>query len=158
MAPRLIPPQPEFRSGAEERVWKRLKADLGPDCFLAANVHLHSHQDYYEADLVVGIPDVGFAVIEVKGGPVLHSDEGWIQVTPHGEKPVDPVGQADRAKRLLDSYVRGAVGVTARSASSTSSRSPTCPLARSRRHPTWHAGRSLRRTTWRMRPAACGTR
>jgi hypothetical protein len=107
MAPRLIPPTPTFRSKAEERVWARLRAGLGADSFLAANVTLSSHADTYEADLVVGIPEVGFAVIEVKGGPVLHTDEGWIQVTPDGDKHIDPVGQADRAKRLLDSYVHG---------------------------------------------------
>jgi hypothetical protein len=107
MSPRLIPPNPEFRSPAEELVWKKLKAKLPPEAFLAANVGLQSHEDFYEADLVVGIPGQGFVVIEVKGGHVQHTDEGWVQATRDGLKPIDPAGQANRAKRLLDSYARG---------------------------------------------------
>lgn len=106
VAPRLLPPDPAFRSGAEEAVWKKLRSQLPDGSFLAANVHLHSHEDSYEADLVVGYPDLGFAVIEVKGGRVQHTDEGWVQLTHDGPKPIDPAGQADRGKRLLDSYAR----------------------------------------------------
>jgi hypothetical protein len=102
----LIPPTPEFRSSAEETVWRRLKAQLPPEAFLAANLALQSHEDRYEADLVVGLPGQGFVVIEVKGGHVQHTDAGWVQATRDGLKPIDPAGQADRAKRLLDSYVR----------------------------------------------------
>lgn len=39
----------------------------------------HSHADFYEADLVVGLPGAEFAVIEVKGGHVEHGDDGWYQ-------------------------------------------------------------------------------
>jgi hypothetical protein len=107
MAPRLIPPSPAFASKAEETVWKALRSQLPDDAFLAANVHLKLHQDTYEADLVVGLPGVGFAVIEVKGGRISRTDAGWQQATRDGLKPIDPAGQADRAKRALDSYVRG---------------------------------------------------
>jgi len=106
MAPRLIPAAPDFRSRAEETLWRSLKAKLSPDSFLAANVRLGSHEDFYEADIVVGIPGQGFAVVEVKGGVVEHTDEGWVQHTPYGVKTIDPAGQANRGKRLLDTYVR----------------------------------------------------
>ena len=106
MTPRLLPSNPNFASRAEEVVWKRLKSQLPDGTFLAANVRLHTHEDFYEADLVVGLPGAGFAVIEVKGGYVQHTDEGWIQATPDGPKRIDPAGQADRAKRYLDSYVQ----------------------------------------------------
>jgi hypothetical protein len=106
VAPRLIPPDPDFASDAERTLWKRLRSALSPDSFLAANVHLHTHDDFYEADLVVGIPEAGFAVIEVKGGQVRRTDAGWEQATPDGWKHIDPAAQADRAKRILDSYVR----------------------------------------------------
>jgi hypothetical protein len=106
MAPRLIPPAPSFASRAEETVWRALKSKLPAEAFLAANVRLHSHEDFYEADLVVGYPGQGFAVIEVKGGQVRRTDQGWEQATPEGYQLIDPAGQADRAKRLLDSYVR----------------------------------------------------
>lgn len=106
MGVRLIPSDPPFRNESERRVWKALKAKLPDGAFLAANVALQTHADFYEADLVVGLPGAGFAVIEVKGGPVRHTDEGWLQETGHGPKRIDPAGQADRAKRLLDGYVR----------------------------------------------------
>lgn len=106
VAPRLIPPDPPFRSGAEELLWKKLRSQLPEGSFLAANVRLHCHEDCYEADLVVGYPNLGFVVIEVKGGQVRHTDTGWVQDTHEGTKPIDPAGQADRGKRLLDSYAR----------------------------------------------------
>lgn len=106
VTPRLIPPQPQFASEAERTVWSRLRSQLPSDALLAANVRLHSHTDFYEADLVVGLPDAGFAVIEVKGGHVEHRDDGWHQATSNGMKPIDPAEQADNAKRLLDTYVR----------------------------------------------------
>ena len=106
MAPRLIPTHPEFRSGAEETVWKRLKSQLPADAFLAANMRLHSHDDVFEADLIVGYPGAGFAVIEVKGGRVEHTDDGWMQATPDGPKLIDPAGQADGAKRRLNTFAR----------------------------------------------------
>lgn len=107
MAPRLIPASPTFRSAAEEVVWKKLRSQLPADSFLAANVSLQSHTDFYEADLVVGLPGAGFAVIEVKGGHVQHADGRWLQSTADGLVAIDPAAQADRAKRLLDTYVRG---------------------------------------------------
>lgn len=106
MTPRLIPPQPDFVAEAERIVWSRLRSQLPTEAFLAANVHLHSHGDFYEADLVVGLPGAGFAVIEVKGGHVEHRDDGWWQATRDGMKRIDPAGQADNGKRLLDTYVR----------------------------------------------------
>jgi hypothetical protein len=106
MTPRLLPPQPQFASKAERLVWVRLRSQLPAEAFLAANVHLHSHEDFYEADLVVGLPGAGFAVIEVKGGHVEHRDDGWWQATHEGMKRIDPAAQADNAKRLLDTYVR----------------------------------------------------
>lgn len=106
MTPRLVPPQPNFASDAEKLVWSRLRSQLPPQALLAANVHLHSHTDFYEADLVVGLPGAGFAVVEVKGGHVEHRDDGWYQATHDGMAPIDPAGQADNAKRLLDTYVR----------------------------------------------------
>jgi len=106
VAPRLLPPDPRFRSGAEELLWKKLRSQLPADSFLAANLHLHAHEDFYEADIVVGLPEAGFAVIEVKGGQVQHAEGRWLQPTPEGLTAIDPAVQADRAKRLLDSYLR----------------------------------------------------
>jgi len=106
MSPRLLPSNPVFRSNAEKVVWSALKSKLPAEAFLAANMRLGSHEDFYEADLVVGLPGQGFVVIEVKGGQVERTDEGWLQHTREGSKHIDPAGQADRGKRLLDSYLR----------------------------------------------------
>lgn len=106
MTPRLLPSAPQFRSNGERAVWTKLKSQLPAEAFLAANMRLGSHADLYEADLVIGYPGQGFMVIEVKGGQVEHTDEGWLQHTRDGSKRIDPAGQADRGKRLLDSYLR----------------------------------------------------
>jgi hypothetical protein len=106
VAPRLIPPAPSFAHPTEKLVWDKLRSQLEADSFLAANVRLHAHEDFYEADLVVGIPGCGFAVIEVKGGQITRDDSGWIQATRDGPKRIDPARQADRIKRKLDSYAR----------------------------------------------------
>ncbi len=106
MAPHLIPPRPDLRSKAERVVWQALRSQLPADALLAANVDLQTHHDRYEADLVVGLPGLGFAVIEVKGGHVQYADGSWQQATSDGMRTIDPARQADRAKRLLDSYAR----------------------------------------------------
>ena len=79
VTPRLLPAAPAFVTPSEALLWKKLRGQLPDDSFLAANVHLQSHQDFYEADLVVGLPGAGFAVIEVKGGHVQHADGRWLQ-------------------------------------------------------------------------------
>ena len=106
MTPRLIPSEPKFHSAAESVLWQRLRSQLPTEAFLAAIVLLLCHGDLYEADLVVGYPDQGFVVIEVKGGRVMHTDDGWFQATSGGMKPMNPVMQADRAKRVLDTFAR----------------------------------------------------
>ena len=104
--PRLIPAEPDFVAPAEKVVWQHLRDQLPDDAFLGANIGLQSHDDFYEADVVVGLPGFGFAVIEVKGGAVAHTDDGWVQFTPRGPRTMDPAKQANRGKRLLDSYVQ----------------------------------------------------
>ena len=68
MTPRLLPAAPAFVTPSEALLWKKLRGQLPDDSFLAANVHLQSHQDFYEADLVVGLPGASERMREVLVG------------------------------------------------------------------------------------------
>ncbi|MCX6460622.1 MAG: NERD domain-containing protein [Actinobacteria bacterium] len=98
------PAEPAFRSSAELDVWQVLRANLGPDDVLLANLRLTDHAGDHEGDIIVGLRGAGIAVIEVKGGRVTHNGTDWVQ---HGSvsKPIDPVGQARRGKYSLRSYL-----------------------------------------------------
>ena len=70
MPPTCLPETPAFESPAEEVVWTRLREQLPDDAVLMANLALTDRNGDREADLVVLWPDVGVAVVEVKGGHV----------------------------------------------------------------------------------------
>ncbi|WP_029253927.1 NERD domain-containing protein [Paraoerskovia marina] len=100
---RLYPPAPKFPhdNGAELAVWRALKENLPDDVLLFAHVPLQIDDDEGEIDLVVAWPEVGIAVIEVKGGHVTRRDGEWIQSGGGAERRIDPVGQIQRARHLL---------------------------------------------------------
>ncbi len=68
--PRCYPLVPGFGSGrtAERQVWEVLRDQLPADAALLYSVTMIERAVEYEADLVVGWPGAGVAVIEVKGG------------------------------------------------------------------------------------------
>lgn len=106
MPPRCIPEQPFFRSGGEERVWKALRKRLRPVDVLLANVPFVSNDGNWEVDLVVLMPDAGFATIEVKGGYVRRADGQWRQRTSEGDKAIDLDEQAKSGRYLVERYLR----------------------------------------------------
>ena len=95
--PRCYPLEPGFGSGrtAERQVWEVLRDQLPADAALLHSVTMIERATEYEADLVVGWPGVGVAVIEVKGGHISR-DQGQSYQSSGGEThPVkDPVAQA----------------------------------------------------------------
>ena len=102
MAGRCLPEQPTFKSHAEERVWKALRAKLRDGDVLLANVRFTGeHDGDWEADLILLLPDAGFATIEVKGGHVWREAGQWHQRTPDGVKTLDLADQAVSEKYLV---------------------------------------------------------
>ena len=95
--PRCYPLEPGFGSGrtAERRIWEVLRDQLPADAALLYSVTMIERAAEYEANLVVGWPGVGVAVIEVKGGHVSRDQGQWYQSSGGKSHPVkDPVAQA----------------------------------------------------------------
>ncbi len=107
MTARCIPAEPNFASPAERRVWSKLRDQLPDGSVLLANVRFTGHDGDWEADLVVGLPDSGFAVIEVKGGQVWRAEGQWWQRTAQGDKAIDLDEQANSEKYLVSRFLAG---------------------------------------------------
>ncbi len=106
MPGRCLPEQPHFRSAAEQQVWKAIRSTLRDDDVLLANVRFTGEQDGdWEVDLILLLPDAGFATVEVKGGHVWREDGQWHQQTPDGTKRIDLADQAVREKYLVRRYL-----------------------------------------------------
>lgn len=104
--PRLVPEEPRFATESERRVWEILRASVGSDATILAGFRVTDEAKDHEADLVVLMPGVGVVVVEVKGGSLWYTPEGWRQSSGQGhERRVDPVGQARSTKYALRSYV-----------------------------------------------------
>jgi hypothetical protein len=103
---RLIPAEPTFATTSEQAVWERLRASLGDDDVLIANLRLTDERKDHEADLVVLMPDVGIVALEVKGGSVWW-DDGWRIKRRGREAVIHPVDQAREVKYALRAYVEG---------------------------------------------------
>ncbi|MFC3688567.1 NERD domain-containing protein [Aquipuribacter hungaricus] len=108
MTARSVPEVPDFASDAERVVWERLREQLPDDAVLFANRRFTDADGDCEADLLVAWPDVGFVVVEVKGGHVsLDRDGRWHQSGKGGDHGVDPVRQAQRCRYALRGHLDG---------------------------------------------------
>jgi hypothetical protein len=107
MTATCIPASPNFASGAERRVWEKLRHQLPNGAVLISNLRFTANDGDWEADFVVLYPQQGIASIEVKGGHAWHADGAWWQRTPEGDKRIDPVNQALSGKYLLRRYLQG---------------------------------------------------
>src|SRR3546814_21082711 len=97
MPARTFPEDPRFVNGAEREVFEALRDGLGDDDVVIANLRLTDEKKDHEADLVVLMPDIGIAVLEVKGGSVWFDDDGWKQTRGGREVRIDTVEQTGRA-------------------------------------------------------------
>jgi hypothetical protein len=104
MGPRLIPEFPKFETATEREVWEVLKAELGPDDVLMANLRLTDEVKDHEADIVAVIAGAGVVVIEVKGGSVGVAGGRWRQ-SGNDTRTFDPVDQARTTKYAIRKYV-----------------------------------------------------
>lgn len=78
---RCYPPEPEFtdKTAAEKKVWEFLRRSLPEDALLFHSVQLRHQRAEHEIDLLVLMPGVGVAVIEVKGGLISVENGTWYQ-------------------------------------------------------------------------------
>ena len=104
MGPRLIPEHPKFETATEREVWDVLRAELGPDDVLMANLRLSDEVKDHEADIVAIIGGAGVVVIEVKGGSVGVVGGQWRQ-SGNDRRTFDPVDQARTTKYAIRQYV-----------------------------------------------------
>ena len=106
MPARCLPERPRFKSRAEKVAFHALASKLRDVDVLLANVRFTGLDGDWEVDLVVGMPDAGFAAIEVKGGHVWREAGSWWQQTPQGKRAIDLEDQATSGKYLLRRYLK----------------------------------------------------
>ena len=68
MPARSYPAQPLFADPSENEVWHALIAQLPADAAVVCNLKILDTDKQYEMDFIVLWPEVGVAVLEVKGG------------------------------------------------------------------------------------------
>ena len=105
-------------------MWSALASQLAPGERMLSNVRFTdpAHGDV-EADIVILLPGLGAAVVEVKGGHVECLAGQWTTTNRGKRRRIDPIEQARRAKHALRRYLD--------------------------RQPEWsHDGRGLLRSQW----------
>ena len=108
MSPVCLPEDPDFADPSEQVAWESLRRWLRDDDVLLHGVRFTDPQGGdVEIDLLVLMPDVGAAVIEVKGGHVTFADGSLRQSGADGVHAIDPVGQARRGVHALRRFLEG---------------------------------------------------
>jgi hypothetical protein len=107
MTPRIFPPKPNFRSSAEEEVFKFVVAGLSDEDVVFCNLEISTpDRGEIEIDLVVLLADRGCAVVETKGGHITFDGENWIQSDNAGFREINPAQQARRNMFAIRDYIR----------------------------------------------------
>jgi hypothetical protein len=105
MTARCYPARPDFEHVSERVVWQAVRDQLSDEAVVFANRRFTDRRGDHEADLIVGIPGAGIAVIEVKGGHVTHDGMTWRQSGGGADnKPIKPQVQGRRVKYALRSH------------------------------------------------------
>ncbi len=104
--PRSYPADPIFADPSERVVWEALMKQLPVDAAVVCNFKILEANLEYEMDLIVLWPEVGVAVIEVKGGDVSpNSDATFTQRDARGSREIDPMGQATKNMHALKRFL-----------------------------------------------------
>lgn len=104
---RAIPEKPVFATESERVVWDSLRSTLAEDEVLIHGLRFSDrHAGDIEIDILLLSPQLGAAVIEVKGGVVDFNDGTWTTTNGGGTKRrIHPADQARRAKHALRKYL-----------------------------------------------------
>lgn len=104
--PRSYPADPIFADPSERVVWEALMRLLPVDAAVVCNFKILEANLEYEMDLIVLWPEVGVAVIEIKGGDVSpNSDATFTQRDARGSREIDPMGQATKNMHALKRFL-----------------------------------------------------
>lgn len=102
MAPRTWPQRPQFANDAEQVVWDALRGRLRDVDVLMHGVRFTDPVDgEVEIDLLVLMPDLGAAIIEVKGGHITFGDGNVRQTRGDGTHVIHPADQAAKERRAF---------------------------------------------------------
>ncbi len=96
------------RSGAdaEDDVVRALRNQLRSDEILITGLRITDPREGdVEVDVIVLFPDLGAAVVEVKGGQVRQVDGQWTTGGRSSRRRINPIEQARRAKHALRRYL-----------------------------------------------------
>ena len=108
MTARLLPDDPQFESRAERDFAEALRDQLPGGAVIICNQRFTDEREDREADLIVGWPGVGIAVIEVKGGAVEIRGREWRQTGGRArDQRIHPVDQARTCMYMLRRYLNG---------------------------------------------------
>ena len=106
MTPRSYPAEPIFADPSERVVWEALMKQLPADAVIICNLKILEINLEFEMDLVVLWPEVGAAVLEVKGGKVTpNEDSTFTQKDARESREIDPMGQATKNMHALKRYL-----------------------------------------------------
>ena len=104
--PRSYPAEPTFADPSERVVWEMLMKQLPVDAAIICNLKILEANLEFEMDLVVLWPEVGAAVIEVKGGKVTpNEDSTFTQKDARESREIDPMGQATKNMHALKRFL-----------------------------------------------------
>ena len=106
MTAQCFPEQPAFEHITEQIVWTALRDQLPDGAALFANRRFTDRKGDHEADLIVGLPGAGVAIVEVKGGRISHDGSSWLQNGGGAHnKPIRPQEQGLRTKYAMREYL-----------------------------------------------------
>ena len=104
--PRSYPAEPTFADPSERVVWEMLMKQLPVDAVIICNLKILEVNLEFEMDLVVLWPEVGAAVLEVKGGKVTpNEDSTFTQKDARESREIDPMGQATKNMHALKRFL-----------------------------------------------------
>jgi len=106
MSPRSYPAEPIFADPSEKVVWEALMKQLPVDASIVCNFKILESNLEFEMDLIVLWPEIGVALIEVKGGGVIpNEDATFTQRDARGSREIDPMGQATKNMHALKRFL-----------------------------------------------------
>lgn len=106
MALRSFPKEPIFADQSEREVWNELMRQLPDEVVIICNLKILEHDQEYEIDFIIAWPEVGIAVLEVKGGEVTPNvDSTFKQRDSRSSRVIDPIRQVSRNQYALKRFL-----------------------------------------------------